>query len=164
MKIQISFDQEIPLLVIYPQTYPYTNILTYTQIPICIGPCRILFLNNRKPRKKRNTPTLNMFFFPFNDFYFFHQSWFTEVCQFSIGQQSDPVTHTYTRILFSHYPASCSITSDQIQFPVLHSRTSLLTHSKGKPVHLLTPDSQSIPLPLPRPSATTSVLSLSGSG
>ena len=35
-----------------------------------------------------------------NDFHFFHYSWFTVFCQFSIVQESDPVTHAYIRILF----------------------------------------------------------------
>ena len=57
-----------------------------------------------------------LLFLFFNDFYFSHYSWFTVSCQFSAVQQSDPVTHTHTHtyiyILFSHYPPSCSITSD----------------------------------------------------
>ena len=53
--------------------------------------------------------------------------------------------HTYlSTFFFSHYPPSCSILSDKIQFPVLYSRISLLTHSKCNSVHLLAPDSQSI--------------------
>ena len=48
----------------------------------------------------------------FNDFYFFHFSWFTVFCQFSAVQQSDPVTRTYITFFFSHYPPSCSIISD----------------------------------------------------
>ena len=38
--------------------------------------------------------------FLYNDFYFFHYSWFTVFCQFS-----DPVTHTCTHSLSSHYHA-----------------------------------------------------------
>ena len=61
-------------------------------------------------------------------------------------------SHAYIyTFFFSHYPPSCSIISDEIQFPVLHSRISLLIHSKCNSLHLLTPDSQSIPLPLPPP-------------
>ena len=64
----------------------------------------------------------------------------------SAVQQSDPVIYiySYTHISFlSYYLPSCSI-------PVLYSRTSLLIHSKGNSLHLLTPNSQSIPLsPLP---------------
>ena len=37
--------------------------------------------------------------------------------------------YTYT-FFFSHYPPSCSITSHQIQFPVLYSRILLLIYSK----------------------------------
>jgi len=36
-----------------------------------------------------------LYFLIFNDFYFFHYSWFTVFCQFSTIQQSDPVTHMY---------------------------------------------------------------------
>ena len=32
-------------------------------------------------------------FFFFNDFYFFHDRWFTVFYQFSTVQQGDPVTH-----------------------------------------------------------------------
>ena len=42
----------------------------------------------------------------FNDFYFFHYSWFTVFCRFSTVQQSDLVTHTYihyfSHIIFHH--------------------------------------------------------------
>ena len=41
-------------------------------------------------------------------------------------------------LFFSHYPPSCSITSDQIQFPVPYSRISLLIHSKCNSLHPLT--------------------------
>ena len=61
-------------------------------------------------------------------------------------------SHIYVyAFFFSHYLPSCSIISDQIQFPVLYSRISLLIHSKGNGLHLLIPDSQSthsLPLPL----------------
>ena len=30
----------------------------------------------------------------YNDFYFFHYSWFTVFCQFSTVQQGDPFRHT----------------------------------------------------------------------
>ena len=65
-----------------------------------------------------------------NDFYFFHYSWFTVFCPFSTVHQGDPITHIYA-CFFSHYLPSCSITCDQIQFPVLYSRISLLIHSKS---------------------------------
>ena len=35
-----------------------------------------------------------IFIIMFNDFYFFHYSWFPVLCHFSALQQSDPVTHT----------------------------------------------------------------------
>ena len=43
-------------------------------------------------------------------FYFFHYSWFTVFCQFSLYSK---VTQSHIYIFFfSHYPPSCSITSD----------------------------------------------------
>ena len=65
-------------------------------------------------------------------------------------QQSDPGLHIDT-FFFSHYPPSCSTTSDWIQFPVLYSKTSLLIHSKCNSLHLLSPKcspSHSLPFPL----------------
>ena len=76
-----------------------------------------------------------------NYFYFFHYRWFTVFCHFS-------TVHTYIYTFF-FLTLSCSIISDQIQFSVLHSRSSLLIHSKGNSFHLLIPNSQSIPLPPP---------------
>ena len=35
-----------------------------------------------------------------NDFYFFHNSWFTRFCQFSTVQQIDPVARIHIYILF----------------------------------------------------------------
>ena len=79
-------------------------------------------------------------------------------------------THIYLHTLFfSHFPPSCSITSDYIQFPVLYSRISLFIHSKYNSLHLLIPNSQSIPFPspwqpvhpIPFPLATTSLFSKS---
>ena len=57
--------------------------------------------------------------------------------------------HIHIYILFSHI-ISLHL-SDQTQFPVLHSRISLLIHSKGNSLYPLTPSSQSLPLPLPPP-------------
>ena len=55
--------------------------------------------------------------------------------------------HIHVQILFSHI--IIPIINDWILFPVLHSRISLLIHSKGQSPHLLTPSSQSIrPPPL----------------
>ena len=50
------------------------------------------------------------------------------VLSISASQQSDPAIYPYA-FFFSHYPSSCSITRDQIPFPGLHSRISLLTFS-----------------------------------
>ena len=60
-------------------------------------------------------------------------------------------SHIHVYILFVQYPPLCSITSDKIQFPVQYSRISLIIHPKCNNLHLLTPDSQSIPLPFPPP-------------
>ena len=60
-------------------------------------------------------------------FIFFHYNQFTVFCQFSAVQHGDPVTHTCIHFFLT---LSCSIISDQTQFPVLHSRISLLIHSK----------------------------------
>ena len=63
-------------------------------------------------------------------------------------------THTHTHIctlLFSYYLPSCSIPRDWIWFPGLYSRTSWLIHSECNSLHLLTPNSQSIPFTLPAP-------------
>ena len=57
-------------------------------------------------------------------------------------------THTFP---FLYYLPSWSIPRDWIYFPVLHSRTSLLIHSKWNRLYLLTPNSQSISLPPPTP-------------
>ena len=54
--------------------------------------------------------------------------------------------YMYIHSFFSYYLPSFSIARDLIQFPVLYSRTSLLIHSKCNSLHLLTPNSQSIPL------------------
>ena len=92
------------------------------------------------------------------------------VLSISAIQQRDPVIHTYVHIymcvrmytfFFSHDPPSCSITSDQIYFLVLYSRTSLFIHSKCNSLHLLTSNSRSIPFPLPPHPATTSLFSMS---
>ena len=71
----------------------------------------------------------------------------------SAAQHSDPVIHIHT-FFFLYYLPSCSSTTDWIEFPVLHSRTSLLIHSKWNCLHLLTPNSQSIPSPLPTLAST----------
>ena len=74
------------------------------------------------------------------------------LCSVSFYPTAECPSHTciYT-FFFSHYPPSCSITSDEIQFPVLYSRIELLLHSKCNSLQLLTPDSQSIPLLPPLP-------------
>ena len=70
------------------------------------------------------------------------------------------VTQSHMHIYILFLTLSCYIISDQIQLPVLYSRISLVIHSKGNRLHLLTPDSQSLPLP-PLPLASTSLFSMS---
>ena len=72
--------------------------------------------------------------------------WFTMFCQFLLYSR---VTQSYTHIhsFSSNYFPPYSIPRDWIEFPVLYSRTSLLIHSKCNNLHLLTPNSQPIPLP-----------------
>ena len=70
------------------------------------------------------------------------------VLSISAVQQSDPVlyTHTHTHILF----LTLSIMFHHnywTQFPVLQHRISLVIHSKWNSLHLLTPNSKSIPHP-----------------
>ena len=63
--------------------------------------------------------------------------------------RSHIVTHSLSYMVFHH--GLWSTPGDWIEFPRLHSRTSWLLHSKRNPLHLLTPDSPSIPLPPPPP-------------
>ena len=95
---------------------------------------------------------LNMFLLKFF-YYFLLQLIYNDLSIFAV-YPSDPVIYTYIytpslTFFFSHYPPSCSFTSDQVSFPVLHSRISLPIHSKCSSLHLLIPNSQSIPLPPP---------------
>ena len=60
--------------------------------------CKLL---QRLPRVFQ-TQHLILFIF-YNDFYFFHCSWFTGFCQFSTVQQSDPVAYIYIYIyIYTH--------------------------------------------------------------
>ena len=66
---------------------------------------------------------------------------FTMFCQFLLySKVAQSYTHTHTHIILL---ILYSIISDQMQFPVLYSRTSLLIHSKCNSLH---PNFQSIPL------------------
>ena len=78
----------------------------------------------------------------------------------SAVQKSDPVVHIYTFFLPYDLP-SWSIPGDWTEFPVLHSRTSLLLHSQWNSWRLLTPNSPSIPLPPISCSATINLFSVS---
>ena len=77
----------------------------------------------------------------------------------SAVQHSDSVIHIYTFffIFFSImvYPRILNIV------PCATSRTLLFIHSMCNSLHLLTPNSQSIPPPHPSPLATTSLFSMS---
>ena len=47
---------------------------------------------------------------------FFHYTWFTVFCQFSIIQHGDPVTHTCIHSFFSHYHVHVSCNSLKMFF------------------------------------------------
>ena len=83
----------------------------------------------------------------------------------SAVQQSDPVMHTYTCVLFPILSSVPVYPRRLDRGPVLYSRTPLLLHPKCNSLPLLTPDSPSIPPPAhPHPPlATTSLFFLSGS-
>ena len=83
-----------------------------------------------------------------------------QCCANSAVQQSDPFIYIYIFFFSYHFP-SCSIPRDWIEFPVLYSRISLLIHSTWNSLHLLTPNSLSIPLLPPSPEATTRLFSAS---
>ena len=111
--------------------------------------------------------TMKRIFFNYHFFLFFcfsfilfYYSWFTVLHQFmlySIVTQS----YIYIHCFFSYCLPSLPIPRDWTQFPVLYSRTSLPIHSKCNSLHLPTPNSPSIPLPLHSPLATTSLFSKS---
>ena len=80
------------------------------------------------------------------------------VLSISTVQKSDPVTHTHTQtythiytyiythiFFFSHYLMFHHKWLDIV--PCAIQQISLLIHSKGKSLHLLIPDSHSLPLP-----------------
>ena len=77
-------------------------------------------------------------------FKMFCPSWFIIFCQFLLYHNVTQL-YIYIHSFLSYYLPSCSITSDWLEFPVLYSRTSLLIHPKRNSLHLLTPNSLSIP-------------------
>ena len=88
---------------------------------------------------KTSIQVLHLFIYFF--FFLFHQY----IIFFSYCTAWWPsYTYMYT---FYFWTLSCFIISDQTYFLVLHSRTSLLIHSKVNSLHLLIPSSQSISLP-----------------
>ena len=67
-------------------------------------------------------------------------SWFTVLCQFLLCSE---VTRSR---MYMHSPSCIIFHHGLARFPVPSSRASWLSHSKGSSLHLLTPDSQSLPL------------------
>ena len=88
------------------------------------------------------------------------------VAPISAVQQSNPViyiyihTHSLSYIIVHPRKTLFSITRHWREFPVLHSRTSLLIHSKCHRLHLRPPSSRFIQLPPPS-LAATGLLSMS---
>ena len=74
-------------------------------------------------------------------------------------QQSDSVIHVY--MFFSHILFHYGLSQIWCSFHVLHSRTLLSIHSKCDSLQLLTPNPQSIPLPLLSLLPTVSLFSMS---
>ena len=74
-------------------------------------------------------------------------------------------SHTYTYIwvffFFHSYLPPCSNPRDWTEFPVLYSRTLLLIYSKCNSLHLLTPNSRSVPFSPHLPTGKTRLLSMS---
>ena len=95
----------------------------------------------------------NIHFFLFlNDFYFFSYSWFTVFSQFSTIQQSDPVSLPLPTNIYILFLTLSPIMLDNKGLDTVPSAIQQdLIASKGNSVHLLTPNSQSIPLPPPPP-------------
>ena len=63
-------------------------------------------------------------------------------------QHGNPVTHT---CIHNFFLPLCCVVSISTLLSVLHSRISLLIHSKSNSLHPLTPSSQFLPLPPPSP-------------
>ena len=86
-----------------------------------------------------------IFYFLFlKRFLFSPYSCFTVFCQFSTVQQSDPALFLTLSSIVLHLKWLDG-------FPVLFSRILLLVHSRCNSLHLLTPESQSLPVPRPPP-------------
>ena len=75
----------------------------------------------------------------------------TVFSQYSMVQQSDPIslsfthTHSFSHIILHHAPSLVT----RYGSLCYTAGISLLIHSKCSSLHLITPDSQSIPLPSP---------------
>ena len=92
---------------------PWCQLCLLTPLPCSFLPGEVLTWDSTQgwPRDQvkvkwwhlRKSPSA--FFLFYNNFYFFHYSWFTVFCQFSTAQQGDPVTHTCIHSFFSHYHA-----------------------------------------------------------
>ena len=79
--------------------------------------------------------------------FFIKVSLIYNVVPISSVQQSDSVMHINASPFLSYLPSQ-SIPRDWIQLPVVYNRTLLLIRSKFNNLHLLTPNSWSVPLPL----------------
>ena len=80
-------------------------------------------------------------------FFFFHYSWFTVLCQFSTVQHSGPIAHVCILFLTS---SSTMFHHERLDtFPCAVQQDLIAYLSKCNSLHLLTPDSQALPLPPP---------------
>ena len=165
--IQLYIYIYTPLLCQIPFTYRLSQSIEQSSLCYTAGPINILNTTEQFP--DLGSKGSHFYYFLINIILLFLLWLIYNVLAISAVMQSDPVicihvcicmciyshTHTHT-FFFSDYLPSCSITSDWVQFPVLYSRIPFPIHPKCNTVHLLTPDSQSIPL-LPQSPANTSL-------
>ena len=95
------------------------NFIPLTSRYTLYSPCLLPATTQSTPLRSRTSqkschysfsPLPNLQFTFLNYFYFFHYTWFTVFCQFLLYSK---MTQLYIYIFFfSHYPPSCSITSD----------------------------------------------------
>ena len=109
--------------------------------------------------RSRRAPQSKTIILLFKNFILLKYSWCTMLCSFLLYSK---VIQLYIYIhSFSYSFPLWFITGYWIQFPVLYSRALLFIHALHNSLHLLTPNSQSIPLPPPSSLATTSLFSMS---
>ena len=99
----------------------------------------------------RQTPSSSSFFA------FFSSSIVDSQCCANFCCTAKWPSHTYIYTCFFFISSPIMLYPKRLYTPVLYSRPSLPIHSKCNSLHLLTPNSQSIPFPLPSPLATTSL-------